>query len=319
MQYPFKVWGFGEGIALEALWQSADRLSTPAYREFVHRLLQQWLDRQPPIEEPDHSAPGGLLLLAGEASGNTAYLQRAEALAQHMAGLPGDEISGARYHRPQHADYHDYLYVDCMEVDAPFLCEMARFSGRATFYDEAASQLLAYSQLLQDESSGLFYHQFDRSTRRVNGSFWGRGNGWALLGYVKTLALLPESQPLRPELLQRLNRLVEALARTQNEDGTWPTVLDQPESYAEASLPAMFASGLGMALRQCLIPQHFSQQHALASEALLRYMKPDGLLPGVSIATPPGNASHYQQITTGSGFPWGQGPALLALLHMLPD
>ena len=36
----------------------------------------------------------------------------------------------------------------------------------------------------------------------------------------------------------------------------------------------------------------------------------DGLLSGVSSGTPPGDAKHYAAVTTGSGFPWGQGPAL---------
>jgi hypothetical protein len=42
----------------------------------------------------------------------------------------------------------------------------------------------------------------------------------------------------------------------------------------------------------------------------------DGLLEGVSIATPPGTAAHYNSIETGGGYPWGQGPSLLfALAH----
>jgi Na+(H+)/acetate symporter ActP len=41
------------------------------------------------------------------------------------------------------------------------------------------------------------------------------------------------------------------------------------------------------------------------------------VLLGVSAATPPGNAKHYDKIATGAGYPWGQGPLLLACLSRM--
>lgn len=315
MTYPFKVWGFGEGIALEALWQAADDLNTPAYRVFVLELMDRWLVRTPAIVEADHSAPGGLLLKTWQTTEDAHYRDLALQLATHMAALP-DHSNGARFHRPTHADYHDYLYVDCMEVDAPFLCELAVALADDRYFDCAVSQIQAYAELLQDPDTGLFYHQFNGATGTVNASFWGRGNGWALLGLLKTLSLLPQAHDAYTELHQRFRRLAKALAAHQHVNGNWSTVIDQPATYHEASLPAMFGYAFARALNAQLLAPAFHQPAAHAWAAMTARLD-NGLLRDVSVATPPGDAPHYNTIATGAGFPWGQGPALLFILERL--
>ncbi|MCC6803861.1 MAG: glycoside hydrolase family 88 protein [Anaerolineae bacterium] len=312
LEYPFKVWGFGEGIALEAVWQAGDWLDAPECRQRVIALLDQWLAR--PLVEADHSAPGGLLLDAWEATGERRYLERAEALAAYLDTLPRT-TAGALLHRPQHPDYHDFLYVDCMEVDAPFLCRLAQATGDVRCFDRAADQLLGYAALLQDGATHLFYHQYNGATNRVNGAFWGRGNGWALLGMLKTLRSLPAAHPSYGEIHLRFQRLVTALVAHQRPDGEWATVLDQPDTYVEGSLTAMFGYGIAEGIGSELLPPDYQASADAAWIALRRRMSPDGLLEGVSVATPPGDAAHYNAIPVGAGFPWGQGPALLA--HLL--
>ncbi|MEQ8676429.1 MAG: glycoside hydrolase family 88 protein [Aggregatilineales bacterium] len=310
MTYPYKVWGFGEGIALEALWEAADVLQKISYKQFVLDLFEQWLIR--PIVEADHSAPGMLVLMAYEYTMDTRFLERAIALAEHMQALPQDKTGGT-FHRPQHPDYHDFLYVDCMEVDAPFLCKLARVTGDKAYYDAAVGQILGYSALLQDEESGLFYHQYNGATGQVNGAFWGRGNGWALLGLLKTLLLLPANHPEYAHIKAIFTRLVDALAKYQLPDGAWSTVLNQPDTYAEASLPAMFGYGVQVGMQNGLVDAPYDSLVQNAWNAMNARLD-DGLLEGVSIATPPGDAPHYNSIATASGFPWGQGPALLFAL-----
>ncbi len=318
MAYPYKVWGFGEGIALHALWSAADALKRPDYRDWVLALLERWLQREPPIQEADHSAPGFSLLDAYELTGNSRYLERALLLADYLQTLPRS-TSGATLHRPTHTDYHHFLYVDCMEVDAPFFCRLARVTGNARCNDMAVEQILGYCVLLQDPVTGLFYHQYNQQTQRTNGAFWGRGNGWALLGLVETLALLPQTHPGWNLLAARLTSLADALAARQITDGNWPTVLDRPAAYTEGSLPAMFGYGFSRAITLGLLPSRFQASAESAWDAMLKRLTPDGVLQGVSVATPPGNGAHYESIRTGGVFPWGQGPALLTCLTRLAD
>src|SRR5688572_25750488 len=84
MEYPYKVWGFGEGIALDALWEAGEILHEPAYQSFVVGLMERWLAREPRLVEADHSAPGGLLLTVYKATQDARYLSLALDLAQQM-------------------------------------------------------------------------------------------------------------------------------------------------------------------------------------------------------------------------------------------
>jgi rhamnogalacturonyl hydrolase YesR len=91
-------------------------------------------------------------------------------------------------------------------------------------------------------------------------------------------------------------------------------VLDHPDTYIEGSLAAMFAYGIDQGIRSGLLPLEHQASADVAWGALQRRTSRDGLLEGVSVATPPGDAAHYDSIPVEAGFPWGQGPVLLACL-----
>jgi unsaturated rhamnogalacturonyl hydrolase len=315
MTYPYKLWGFGEGIALEAVWYAGTALDQLAYRAWVIRMMDRWLNREPRLREEDHSAPGVALLHVYRATQDERYLTRALDLAAQMQQLPSDQ-SGAWLHRPEHPDYHHYLYVDCMEVDAPFFCQLAAVTGDSQYHDRAAQQLLSYCRLLQDDETGYFHHQYDAEQETVNGIFWGRGNGWAMLGLLKSLRCLPVDHPSYADLLRRFQRLAASIASAQLPSGDWPTVLTEPLAQAEGSLAAMYAYGLLAGIESRLLPDTYSDTITRAFTALRARLLPDGRLSGVSVATPPGTTvAHYDSIAVGESVPWGQGPLLLAALE----
>lgn len=317
MAYPYKVWGFGEGIGLRAVWEAAAILERPEYRSWVLDYLEAWLHRHPPVQEADHSAPGYSLLDAYELTGDARFLIRAKALADQMCALPVLP-SGGTYHRPTHPDYHHYIYVDCMEVDAPFFCRLAQVTNDARWFDTAAEQILGYATLLFDGNRNLFYHQYNGETGQTNGAFWGRGNGWAMLGLLETRTLLPQQHSAWQAVDSLWRAHVDAIVSAQHPDGDWSTVVDDPNAPAEGSLPAMFGYGLARGIQQgSLQGDAYLRAVERAWEATLRRITPDGILSGVSIATPPGSAAHYCAIPTGGVFPWGQAPALLFCLTRL--
>ena len=313
LSYPYKVWGYGEGIALEALLAAGDRLGEPRYLDFVAGLMDRWLAARADVPYPDHVAPGVALLLVYERTGDRRLLDRARALGDFYVGLPQTR-HGARLHRPDHPDFHSYVYVDCMDFDAPFLCALARATGEGAWFDLATDCLLGHARVLWDAGHGLFYHLYDAERDQTNGAFWGRGAGWAALGMVETLAQLPPDHPATPAIAALFTRLMASLVRLQTADGEWPTVLDDPASYHEGSLPAMFALALRRGLALGLLGEDARAAADRAAGAMLQRLGDDGVLRGVSQATPPGSAAHYAAIPTGGAYPWGQGPALKALL-----
>lgn len=315
--YPFKVWGFGESIAMEALLAAGG-----ASRAVAAGLIERWArDTRPLRQDPlAHVAPGVPVLVLFEQTGEPALIQRARELALVLAGATVG-AHGARIHRPDLPGWEHEVWVDCMHLDGPFLARLATATGETTWADIAANALLSHARTLQDERSGLFSHGFDDATGRANGVHWGRGQGWALLGMVDTLHELPTGHGARETIAQRLDALIAGLRTTEGTSGTsgtsgtWRTVVDDPDTWVEPSVAAFVALGVGRAVRWALVDPAYESLADRAWDATRARVSSDGYLVGVSDATPVGpDALHYN--SRGAGvFPWGQGPALLAGLE----
>ena len=316
-RYPFKRWGFGESIAIEALL-AAGRASG----RWAADLVVGWAaDHAPLAEDPlAHVAPGvPLLLVAEQTDADRASLL---ACARELAAVLATALvgrHGARIHRPDLAGWEHEVWVDCMHLDGPFLAQLFAVTGKDRFADLAADLLLSHARVLQDERSGLFSHGFDDARGERNNVHWGRGQGWALLGLVDTLRHLPAEHPARAEATDRLEALVEALAATETDPGAWHTVVDAPDTYVESSVGAFVALGVGRGIRHGLLAAGWSPLADRAWAATRGHISDDGFLAGVSDATPVGpDAAHYGARNRGS-FPWGQGPALLAAVERLGE
>ncbi|MGN6673474.1 MAG: glycoside hydrolase family 88 protein [Thermomicrobiales bacterium] len=314
-QYPFKVWGFGESIAMEGLLAAGG-----AHRSWATDLLVRWAHAAEPLaaEPLAHVAPGVPLLQVYAATGDPVLLARARELAAVLAGLRTG-AHGARIHRPDLAGWEHEVWVDCLHLDGPFLAALAHVTGEPAWADHAANLLLTHARVLQDDRTGLFSHGFDDAIGRANGIHWGRGQGWALLGLADTAAALPAGHPAQPEIGQRLAALVVGLAATEAAPGAWHTVVDAPATYFEPSVGAFVALGVGRALLHGLVAREYAPLVHRAWVATAAGIRPDGALAGVSDATPVGaDAAHYGGRGRGV-FPWGQGPALLAAIEVAPQ
>jgi unsaturated rhamnogalacturonyl hydrolase len=304
--YPFKVWGFGESIAMQALMAAGSSLPAD--------LLTRWAHTAPPLAEDPlaHVAPGVPLLDLYARTGDPVLLARARELATMLESTKRGQ-HGARIHRPDLAGWDHEVWVDCMHLDVPFLGQLANVEADDRWRELGIGLLLTHARVLQDERSCLFSHGFDDATGRANGVFWGRGQGWALLGLVDTLLALPAGHEATAEIRQRLCALVEALVRHEVGSGRWHTVVDAPETYVEASVGAFVALGVGDAVRAGVMGPEYDPVARRALDATVSGIDAEGALRCVSDATPVGpDAAHYHARPIGV-FPWGQGPALLAL------
>lgn len=310
MRWHFRLWGFGEAIALCGLLEAGTLLDDPSLAAFVEALMRAWLARGVARSNEDHVAPGRELLTLWERDRDPAMLDAARALAALNASFPlGAE--GARCHRPDTPGWRHQIWVDCMDVDGPFLVRLGLATGEQLHVDQGASELLGYARTLQDEASGLLRHGHEKYAG-VNGAFWARGNGWALMGLIETLEVLPRAHPDFAELHQRLTALVEALAGRQDAGGLFHTVLTDDATYLETTLAAMLAASLPLAIDHALVDARHTTMATRARAAVLAHVDDDGALQLVSDATPVGE--HHVYATRPFGvFPWGQGPLLLML------
>ncbi len=334
LNYPFRVWHYGESVGLEGLLRLGALLDEPHYEAWVHGLLRGWAARRRPFAELDNTLPGKVLCELADRHGDDLLLEAALDVAGHLASrrtlhgvalafeeaplrnpFGGEPLEDTD--RELLADPGPGVFVDPLHFDPPFLVQLGILSGSAELTDAGAAQAHALVDLLQDPS-GAFWHFFlERSGERY-GVGWGRGQGWALLGLVDVLEGLPVTHPLRESLRGALARLAAALRASQRDDGSWYAVISDPDSGPESSTAAFVAAGLSRAVAKGLLGDEYLEPARAAWSATARRVRPDGVLEGVSAnvwaCTVP---SHYANVPLGAVVPWGQGPLLLAAAQRL--
>ena len=113
-------------------------------------------------------------------------------------------------------------------------------TGDASYLD-IQTEFLLNAEIQQDD--GLFKH-----CRSVP-YYWGRGNGFAALGYAETLTRLPEPHPARGALIEMHTRHLDALRGLQRPSGMLAQLLDFPGSYQELTATCMTGYALARGLR----------------------------------------------------------------------
>jgi rhamnogalacturonyl hydrolase YesR len=99
--------------------------------------------------------------------------------------------------------------------------------------------------------SGLYWH--DRETP----FYWGRGNGFAVLGLAETLTYLPQSHPLYTDILLMYQKLLNGLLKYQHPSGCYHQVITLPGSYQELTSTSMIGYGVARGVKLGLLDQSY--------------------------------------------------------------
>ena len=313
LAYRYYHWDWGEAIAMEGLWRAFHATGKERFAVFVQEKVDGWLRHSPDPWYPDHVGPGAILVDLWRHTGDSRYLAYAKLLAAHLSSLPRSK-TGGYFNRPDLPEKATMIWVDSMQTDAPFLCRLAQARGDLRHLDAAADRITGHLTALQDQNTGLFYHNYDDTQGHTNGALWARGNGWAILGLVDTLAMMPQEHVRYGALHDSLNRIAAILADLCDRDtGLWHTVLDNGDTYVESSASIMFARAFMKGSRLGLLPANFAALGETAWLSLCAEVEEDGVVRNVSNRTPPrSDPLDYNAIPLGGPFPWGQGPYLLA-------
>ena len=332
--YPFRCWHYGDSIGFEGLLAATDLLGDGRYEGFVHGAIKAWIPRAQPYRELDNTAPGYAMCLLYERIRDEAVLDACLGLAGFLNGrrtLQGTYVAFER--APLRPPYGDAVlppseqallddpgagvFVDCLHFDAPFLVLLGRIAKDDGLVEAGVGQALALVELLQ-QPDGLFAHFFLERTGLTYGHGWGRGQGWALLGLVDVLEHLEDGHPEAARLRAALGRLADALVRTQEPDGHWPTPIADRASFHETSTASFAAAGLTRGAALGLLDRSVLPAADRAWHASLASVHADGSTAGVSAALWASTApSHYAHAPVGSQVPWGAGPFLVAAREQL--
>ncbi|MDD2647876.1 MAG: glycoside hydrolase family 88 protein [Eubacteriales bacterium] len=148
------------------------------------------------------------------------------------------------FHQPRTAEgafvrRDDTIWADDMYMSVPFLSRYAGYSGCKAAMKECVKQLLLYKKLLFMKDKGVMAHMRCERRGKNNGIPWSRGNGWVIFSLSELLERLPEDADERNDLISFFCELTRGYLRLQGENGMWRQVLDEPETYSEASSTAM--------------------------------------------------------------------------------
>lgn len=242
----------------------------------VERLVAPYVDGT----RDSFASPFGLssLVLAGhlvfaelaEQTGDPRYLERARAAADFAFTDDGR----MRDAMPEHGEMSDSIFMG-----AAILAEVGALTGERRYFDMAARHIEFMNGHVR-RADGLYRHS------PLTDAAWGRGNGFAAIGYALTLSALPQDHPARERLLAEYRSLMAALARRQNADGTWRQVVDHPGAYHETSSTAIIGFSMLRGVRRgWLEADPYAGRVERAWRAVLRRTSLDGELVDVSEST----------------------------------
>ncbi len=179
----------------------------------------------------DPCAVGEVLSFAAEKTGDPFLCTARDKLLHWAMHDAPRSPSGVVYHFL----HGQLIWVDSMYMLPPFL-------ARAGEFDEAMRQLDGYWATLYTPDNGLLAHQWsDAEHRFLRRDAWAVGNGWAMAGMARVIALLPENHPGRARLISRVKALIDAALPHQLPDGAFHDVLDDPTTFREVNFAQMLA------------------------------------------------------------------------------
>jgi unsaturated rhamnogalacturonyl hydrolase len=178
------------------------------------------------------------------------------------------------------------LWLDDLYMSVPALAQMGKATGEKKYYDDAARQILQFSDRMFIKEKGLYMHGWVEGMDVHPVFHWARANGWALMAKTELLEVLPENHPDRVKVLELLRAHIRGLANCQSGQGLWHQLLDRNDSYLETSASAMFAYCIARAINRGWIDKdaHLAMLQ-LAWNAVAARVNAQGQVEGTCIGT----------------------------------
>lgn len=140
------------------------------------------------------------------------------------------------------------LWNECLAHLSPPCVAVAALTGETDLMDFALHTAHTLHRLNYDPKQKLWVH-WGLPDRRCP-AIWARGQGWALVGLIGILRHLPACHPDRPAIIRYVDEIVDGLRATQDDEGLWHNVMDDPRTRVCCRASAMFVYLLAEARRK---------------------------------------------------------------------
>ena len=213
----------------------------------------------------------------------------------------------------------DSLWLDDLYMSVPCLAQAGKLTGERRYYDDAARQILQFSERMFVRDRGLYRHGWVQGMQYHPAFFWGRANGWALMAMAELLEVLPENHPRRAAILELYRAHAAGLIAVQGHAGLWHQLLDRQDSYEETSASAMFVFAIAHGInRGWLDPLAFGPPVSLGWNAVAKKVNARGQVEGTCVGTGMGwDPMFYMYRPVHLLAAHGYGPVLLAGAEMI--
>lgn len=313
----YKYWEWTQGVGLYGLW----KLFNYEKRESCLETLKKYYDRQIetgfPALNVNTAAPYLAMSFLAEYTGEEKYMQPCvEAAQQIMESFPRTEEGGFQ-HMTSDSVNEQELWDDTLYMTVLFLANMGRILGDESMTGEAEYQFLLHQKYLCDKVSGLWYHGWTfKEKNNFAGAFWGRGNCWITMAIPEFLSISRCSGVVRKTLVNTLKGQIDSLCKYQDESGMWHTLVDDADSYLEASATCGFAYGILKAVKDGLVDKSYLAAPRKAVAPIMDCISENGVVNQVSYGTPMGRITKdfYKEIEL-KPMPYGQALAILFLME----
>lgn len=210
------------------------------------------------------------------------------------------------------------LWADDLYMSVPFLARMGQMTGDRRYFDDAARQVIQFSDRLMDPATGLFDHAWFENDGDDPKFYWGRANGWMLMAMAELLSVVPEDHPARGRVLEIFQRSVRGIAAVQTGTGMWRQLLDKPDSYEETSATAMFTFAIARGVDRGWLSPVYAPIAQTGWQAVAKRIRPSGEIDGTCVGTTAAyDAVYYYNRPTDPGAMQGYGPVLMAGAEMI--
>ncbi len=269
---PGGKWSYDQGVVLRGIEEVWRQTTDVDYFNYIKHNLDRYVKDDGSINSYmqedfslDNIQPGTSLLMLTRVLNSPKYYKATKLLRAQIAAQPRI-AEGGFWHKKK---YPDQMWLDGLYMAEPFYAEYAATFHEESDFDDIASQFILIEKHTRDRKTGLLYHAWDQSKKErwadpktgLSANFWGRADGWYMMGLVDALEQFPDDQPKKKELIAILNRLAIAVQTCQaKSSGLWHQVLDkanQKDDYPEASASCMFVYALAKAVRLGYLPTKY--------------------------------------------------------------
>ena len=313
----YRYWEWTQGVGLFGLWKLFCYEKNEKYLDILKKYYDRQIDMGFPALNVNTAAPYLTMSFLAEYTGEEKYLGPCvDAAEEIMERFPRTKEGGFQ-HKTSDSVNEQELWDDTLYMTVLFLANMGRILDDGRMKEEAEYQFLLHDKYLCDKITGLWYHGWSfKEKNNFAGAFWGRGNCWITMAIPEFLAIHSCSGPVKRMLVNTLRAQIDSLKKYQASDGMWHTLVDDGDSYVEASATCGFAYGILKAVKDGLADKSCLEAAAKAADPILDYISEDGVVNQVSYGTPMGRISKdfYKEIEL-KPMPYGQALAILFLME----